>query len=281
MSAVTSPAALRRQRRRAVLGAVGTGLLHTAGALVVVALLWWALVTYAVEATDLSDIVVKGPLEVWAHLVTDADAGEHRSELAPLTLHTLQDAGLGFLVGMLAAVVLALLFTLSRTLQAGVMPLTLLLRSIPLVAVAPVVMLVTGRATTSSVVVLATIVVLFPALAAVLFGLGQASRQSLDVVAVYGGGRRAALLKVALPGALPSLFAAARVSVPGAMTGALLAEWLSTGKGIGGSIMKFNAAAQFTELWASVAVITVLTLLLYNLVQVIEGLVLAGMGMEQ
>ena len=75
------------------------------------------------------------------------------------------------------------------------------------------------------------------------------------------------------------MFAAARVSVPGAVTGALLAEWLSTGTGIGGQITKFNAQAQFDQLWASVAIITIITLTLYNIVQVIENVVLSRMGM--
>jgi ABC-type nitrate/sulfonate/bicarbonate transport system permease component len=69
------------------------------------------------------------------------------------------------------------------------------------------------------------------------------------------------------------------VSVPGAVTGALLAEWLSTGQGIGGMIQKFNASARFEELWASVAVITLVTLVLYNVVQIVESAVLTRMGM--
>jgi ABC-type nitrate/sulfonate/bicarbonate transport system permease component len=173
------------------------------------------------------------------------------------------------------------LFTLSKTVEAGVMPLALLLRSVPLVSIAPVIILVTGRGTQASVAVIGSIVVLFPALAAVLFGLSRANPESLDLVRVYGGGSLAALRRVAVPGALPSVFAAARVSVPGAITGALLAEWLSTGKGIGGMIQKFNAAAQFDELWSSVAIITVITLLLYDLVQLAENVVLARMGMSQ
>ena len=126
-----------------------------------------------------------------------------------------------------------------------------------------------------------SIVVLFPALASVMYGLSLTSKESLDLVHVYGGTSLAALLKVSIPGALPSLFAAARVSVPGAVTGALLAEWLSTGKGVGGTIQKFSAAARFDDLWASVAMITLITLLLYNVVQVAENVVLSRMGMSQ
>lgn len=260
--------------------ALGRSLLNALVTVVVVLALWQGVVSL----TGISDYVAKGPLDVWRFLFVDEEgarvpAAEHRAELLALTGRTLRDAGLGFAVGMVAAVVLAMLFTLSRTVQAGVMPLALLLRSVPLVAIAPVIILLTGRGTAASVAVIGSIVVLFPALASVLFGLSQANRQSLDVIRVYGGSSLAALLKVAVPGALPSLFAAARVSVPGAVTGALLAEWLSTGKGIGGMIQKFNAAARFDDLWASVAIITLVTLLLYNLVQVVENVVLARMGM--
>lgn len=262
--------------------AVARSLLNALLTLAVVLALWQAVISF----TSVSPFVAKGPQEVWDFLfVTDptksATAAEHREVLVPLTVKSLQDAGIGFAVGMVLAVTLAMAFTVSRTVQAGVMPLALLLRSIPLVSIAPVIILITGRGTAASVAVIGSIVVLFPALASVLFGLSRASRESLDLVKVYGGGNWAALTKVAIPGALPSLFAAARVSVPGAVTGALLAEWLSTGKGIGGHIQKFNASAQFDNLWASVAIITLVTLLLYNLVQLVENIVLARMGMSQ
>jgi ABC-type nitrate/sulfonate/bicarbonate transport system permease component len=85
---------------------------------------------------------------------------------------------------------------------------------------------------------------------------------------------------VALPSSLPSFFAAVRISVPGAITGALLAEWLATGEGIGGAIGGYIAQAQFSALWASVVVVTAVSLVLYNLVQIVENVVLARMGMH-
>lgn len=258
-------------------------LLNAVVTIVVVLLLWQAVVSL----TGISAYVAKGPLDVWQYLFVD-ELGEtdpsrlaaaHRAALLALLGQTLADAALGFGVGMAIAIVLAVAFSLSKTVEAGVMPLALLLRTVPLVSIAPVILLLTGRGTAASIAVIGSIVVLFPALASVLFGLSRASTESLDLVHVYGGSRWTALRKVGIPGALPSLFAAARVSVPGAVTGALLAEWLSTGTGIGGMITKFNASARFDDLWASVAVITLVTLVLYNLVQIFENLVLARMGM--
>src|SRR5690606_33101786 len=149
-----------------------------------VLLLWQAVASL----TGVSPYVAKGPADVWAHLVTDEDAAAHRDALAPLVGQTLLDAGLGFAVGLATAIVLALAFTLSKAVEAGVRPLALLLRSVPLVSIAPVVILIPGRGTVASVAVIGSIVVLFPALAAVLFGLSRASRESLDLVHVLGGG---------------------------------------------------------------------------------------------
>lgn len=273
---------LRRDRARALGRTLLRSLVNALVTLVVVLALWQAVVSL----TGISPYVAKGPIQVFEYLFVDEpgvapekSAAAHRAALAPLLLQTMQDAALGFVVGISVAVGLALAFSLSRTVEAGVMPLALLLRSVPLVSIAPVIILLTGRGTTASVAVIGSIVVLFPALAAVLFGLSRASRESLDVVHVYGGNTLTALRKVAIPGALPSLFAAARVSVPGAVTGALLAEWLSTGQGIGGMIQKFSAAARFDDLWASVAIVTLVTLVLYNLVQLVENVVLNRMGM--
>ena len=83
-----------------------------------------------------------------------------------------------------------------------------------------------------------------------------------------------------MPSSLPAFFAAVRISVPGAITGALLAEWLAVGGGIGGSIGGFIPQAQFTALWASVVAVTAVSLILYNVIQIVEDVVLARMGMH-
>ena len=158
---------LRAERSRAFAKAVGRALLNTLVTLVVVLALWQAVVSL----TGVSHYVAKGPVDVWRYLVVGnpARAGQtaaaHRDVLAPLLGRTLQDSAIGFVTGMVVAVVLALLFTLSKTVEAGVMPLALLLRTVPLVSIAPVIILITGRGTPASVAVIGSIVVLFPALA--------------------------------------------------------------------------------------------------------------------
>ncbi len=235
--------------------------------------LWIAVI----ELFGISSYVAKGPLDVWAYLVTDDDAGEHRTQLVGDLAITLADAFVGFVAGLVVALLGAMAFRLSRGVEQALMPIAMLLRSVPLVAMAPLIILIFGR-DVATVAVVAGIVVLFPALVTIVFGLRSASPEMLDVVAVYGGSRWTALRKVALPASLPSLFAAVRISVPGALTGALLAEWLATGDGLGSAIQTAYAQVQFSLVWSAVVVVTAVSLVLYNVVQLAETVVLARTG---
>lgn len=181
---------------------------------------------------------------------------------------------------MTAALLVAALFVVSRPAAQTFMPIAMLLRSVPLVAMTPLITLVVGRGI-GVVAVMGGIVVFFPALVMIMTGLANAPTQINDVIAVYGGNRWTALRRSAIPSAVPSLFSAAKISVPGALVGATVAEWLGTNKGLGATLQQALPAAAYNELWASVLVITVASIILYAIVGVIESIVLAQMGMQQ
>lgn len=265
---------IRQQATRAVLQALGRSLLTFALTVVVVVVLWVG----AIELFGISSFVAKGPADVWAYLVTDDDAGEHRALLRSELGVSLVDAFIGFVAGLVVALLGATAFRLSKGVEHALMPVAMLLRSVPLIAMAPLIILVFGR-DVATVAVVAGIVVLFPALVNIVFGLHSASPQVLDVVTVYGGSSWTALRKVALPSSAPSFFAAVRISVPGALTGALLAEWLATGDGLGSTIQTAYSQVQFSLVWSAVVVVTAVSLVLYNAVQVVESIVLSRMGM--
>ncbi|WP_297081921.1 ABC transporter permease [uncultured Demequina sp.] len=267
--------AMRRETRRATRKALLTSLGTFAGTIVTVLVLWQG----AIIVFGLSPYVAKGPVDVWRFLVTDEDAAEHRAEIAENLAVTMGDAVVGFCAGLLIALIIAVVFQLSKGIEAALMPIALLLRTVPLIAFAPVIILIFGRGFVTT-AVMGGIVVLFPALVNIAFGLKSASPQMLDVATVYGGGSLTKLRKVAFPSSLPAFFAAVRISVPGAITGALLAEWLATGGGIGGVINGYFAQARFNDMWASVVVVTAVSLILYNLVAILENTVLARMGMH-
>ncbi|WP_084073847.1 ABC transporter permease [Demequina sp. NBRC 110052] len=273
---IADPAALvRKQARAATRKALGASLLTFLLTLVGVTVLW----QLALWFSDLSPYVAKGPVDVWNFFFVEEEAAANRAEIAGNLAVTLGDAVIGFAAGLLLALLGAIGFRLSRGFEQAMMPIALLLRSVPLVAFAPIIIMIFGREFLT-VAVMGGIVVLFPALVNIAFGLQQSSQQTLEVVQVYGGGPIKQLTKVALPASLPAFFAAVRVSVPGAITGALLAEWLATGSGIGGVINGYATSAKFDELWASVVLVTLTSLVLYNLVAILENTVLARMGMH-
>lgn len=265
-SGVALPSALSMVAR-----GVGRAVLSAVLVFGMVLVLW----LLAVKLLD-NPFVVKGPSDVWDYLF-GPDSAEARSQVLASLRQTLTDAAIGFVAGMLAAIVLAACIVLSKAAEGLIMPVAMLLRSVPLIAMAPVITLILGSGV-ASVAVIAGIVVLFPALVNIVFGLRSTSPTLRDVVSVYGGSEADVLRKVSFPSALPALFASIRISVPGAITGALIAEWLATGKGIGQDVVSAAGQSQNNEVWALVAVVTLVSLLLYLIAQVIESFVLARFG---
>ncbi|QIS16157.1 ABC transporter permease [Nocardia arthritidis] len=221
--------------------------------------------------------VGKTPADIWRYLVSSDSAPTVRQAILDDLQITLRDAAIGFGVGMLAALVVAALFVSVAAVEQTFMPVAMLLRSVPLVALSPIIVLVFGRGLVG-VTVLAAIVVFFPALVMIMAGLRNAPRQALDLVAAYGGSRWTGLRMVAVPAALPSVFAAARISVPGALIGALLGEWLGSGTGLGSTLIRAIPTFQYNRLWASIVIVTLVSVVLYAIVGVVENLVLARFG---
>jgi ABC-type nitrate/sulfonate/bicarbonate transport system permease component len=260
---------VKRDAARQTAKVVTQSIVNTGISLGVVLVLWMV----GLWAFDVTPYIGKGPLEVVEWLFLDDDAYEHQQLVTSALGQTMFDASIGFAFGLFFATLVSVLFTMSKSLEQALMPIAMLLRSVPLIAMAPILILIFGREQVT-VAVMGAIVVLFPALVNIVFGLRSASAAMIDVATVYGANKLAALRYVAFPSSLPSFFAAVKISVPGAITGALLVEWLATGQGIGYGIISAVGRAKTNEVWAYVVVITLVSILLYNLVGLLENYVL-------
>jgi len=226
------------------------------------------------QVYDLDPLVAKSPVDIFHYLFTGTDADAHRSLVSSGLGRTLLDAGFGFVAGLVAAVTVAVVFVLSRSIEQALLPVAVVLRSVPLVAMTPLITLVFGRGLMATTVI-SGLIVFFPALVTMAFGLRSASRQAADLCRAYGAGDLTVARKVMLPSAVPAFFASARVGVPGALIGALLAEWLSTGQGLGYAMLKDSSTFDYDHLWASVAVLTAVSALAYNIIAAVETVALA------
>lgn len=255
---------------------LGKSALNTLFSLVVVTVLW----VFALWAFDVSPYIGKNPLDVFNFLFTVDIAAENQALVATALGQTMYDASIGFAVGITLASLIAVLFALSKGIEQALMPIAMLLRSVPLIAMTPIIILIFGREQLT-VAVMGAIVVLFPALVNIVFGLRSVSPVMGDLVEVYGANKLKQLTTVAFPSSLPAFFAALKISVPGAITGALLVEWLATGTGIGYGIVSAVGRAKASEVWAYVVVITVVSIVLYNLLALLEDYVLERFGFSK
>lgn len=236
---------------------------------------WYALVTL----TGISRLTTRLPQDVIAYLFSGEDAGKNRSEVFGALGQTVLDAGIGFVAGLTAATLLATIMVLFRGVEAATMPAVMIVRTVPLVALAPVITLLFGNGFWC-VAVMSGIVVLFPALVNIAFGLRSVTPQMRDVVAVYGGSSWDVLRRVAYPSALPSIFAAIRISVPGAITGALIAEYFTTSDSVGKAVNTSLALYEYDKLWSLIVVVTLVSVIGYMLAQLAENFVLARFGRD-
>lgn len=247
--------------------------LNTLISLSVVTLLW----LFALWVLDVTPYIGKNPIDVFNYMFTGEKAAGNRELVFTALGQTMVDASIGFGFGIFFAALVAVLFSLSKGLEQSLMPIAMLFRSVPLIAMAPIIILIFGRGE-ATVAVMGAIVVLFPALVNIVFGLRSASPAMYDLVHVYGANKLTALRTVAFPTSLPAFFAALKISVPGAITGALLVEWLATGGGIGYGIVSAVGRAKAGEVWAYVVVITLVSIIIYDIVALIEESVLAKFG---
>jgi ABC-type nitrate/sulfonate/bicarbonate transport system permease component len=220
-----------------------------------------------------NSFIGKGPLDVWRYVVTGAQAGTHRTQMYHESFTTLRDATLGLIVGTVAAVLFSVAFNLWRGFQRTVMPVAMVLRSVPLVAMTPLIVLIFGR-DIKAVTVIAGIVTFFPTLVNVTLALRATPGEWIDLCQAYGASPLVTLWKVQVPNALPALMASLRIAAPLSLVGALLAEWLATGKGLGYKLLQAGALSDYRGLWSRVVLVTLYSVMLYKLIGLVEVRVL-------
>lgn len=182
---------------------------------------------------------------------------------------TLLEASVGFLLGTALAVILAIISVYNSQLERIIMPFALALRSIPLIAITPVLILIFGLGWQSKVAV-ATIVVFFPTLVNMIVGLRAVDPRLLELLHVLDADWRQELWRVRLPSSAPSFFAALKIAVPSAILGAAVAEWINANAGIGYLIILATYQFNTPMLYATMLVTTLVSGLAYYVVLKLE-----------
>ena len=109
-------------------------------------------------------------------------------------------------------------------------------------------------------------------------GLAQVPRSALELPRAYGATPWRALRLVAIPAALPWGFVALRSTVPRALLGVMIAEWLATGRGLGNLLNQSRGYMDFSMIWTVAVVSVILSVAFYQIAQMAEDRVLRRVG---
>jgi ABC-type nitrate/sulfonate/bicarbonate transport system permease component len=264
----TEPAAGNR-RGAPLSGAIGTV------ALPLLVFLGLALILELAKRAGWLPVTVPAPSEIAGALaVSGADLLYH---MGPTVLAA---AG-GYAIAALIAFLLAALAAGWPRSEETVLKLGIIVDSIPLIALTPILMVFIGTGMTSRIVI-ATIAALFPLLVGAVQGFKAVERNAAELFHVLSARPWQKLRKLALPTALPYLFAALKIAAPLAILGALIAEWVNADRGLG--IMMVYALFSFNVplVWLTIIAVAALAMSAYGLVALAERLVVrwetAGQG---
>ena len=204
-------------------------------------------------------------------------AWAERTSLATALLTTAEGAGLGFLLSASLGTSVGLAFSLSRWLERGLYPYALFLQTVPIVAVAPLLVLWFGPGL-RAVAVSAFIVSVFPIIANTLAGLRSVDPRLSDLFRLYGAKLGDTVLKLRLPTAIPSMMTGLKVasglSVIGAIVGEFVAGFSEGNAGLGITVLSAYRQLRTDLLFAAVLLASLLGLLLFALVSSLSTLLL-------
>jgi NitT/TauT family transport system permease protein len=205
----------------------------------------------------------------------------------PLLIHVLFDAALftakeaaaGFALGAVVGFGIAIVLAHSRLLQRGFLPYIVASQTVPILAIAPMVVVWLGSRNVPawfSVAVIAAYLTFFPVTINALRGLQSADPRALELMRSYAASRWSILWRLRVPASLPYVFSALRVAATGSVVGAIVGELPSSIQdGLGGAILNFAQYYSFQpqNLWATNVIAALLGILFFVVVVVAERLV--------
>ena len=185
---------------------------------------------------------------------------------APLILDhaavTLAEIVLGLAIGALVGTATALTLAFYRPARTWLLPVLISSQAVPVFALAPILVLWLGYGMASK-VAMAVLIIYFPVTATFYDGLRRTEPGWLDLAATMGASRRAALLRIRAPAALPAFASGLRVATSVAPIGAVVGEWVGASAGLGYLMMHANARMQIDLMFAALLTLAVIALALY------------------
>jgi NitT/TauT family transport system permease protein len=193
---------------------------------------------------------------------------ESRAELASALFTTSMSALIGFLLSTVVGVAIAVFLSSSRTIQRAFYPYAVFFQTVPIIAIAPLLVIWFGYGM-RTVVASAFVVSIFPVIANTLSGILSTDPALRDLFQLYGASTVVTLFKLRFPAALPQILTGLRVASGLAVIGAIVGEFIG-GQGLGSVVDVARTQQRVDKVFAAVLLASVLGLALFGLINLIS-----------
>ncbi|MFA9399491.1 MAG: ABC transporter permease [Acidobacteriota bacterium] len=214
-------------------------------------------------ALDLEDFLVPSPAQIAEVLWQD------RSLIAENAEVTLIEIVAGFAVALVLGVAVATALHFSELLRRASYPVVVASQTIPIIVIAPILVVWFGFGIGPKLAVIA-LICFFPITVNTLDGLRSVDPDSVKMLRTLYAGRSQIFRRVEAPAALPYLFSGAKIAVAVAVIGAVFGEWAGSDRGLGHLMLQDNAQLLTARMFASVVVLSLIAILLFGLIGLIE-----------
>jgi NitT/TauT family transport system permease protein len=216
----------------------------------------WAL---AVQLLSIPQYLIPSPWAVVQSMV------ERRETLLINFIPTAIETVLGFLIGNVIGVGMAVLFVHWNGVRRTFFPLAVVAKTIPIVAIVPVLVLMLGYGYAPKIAI-AALITFFPTLINMVIGLQAVDRQALELFRVYSATGSEEYRKLRFHASLPYFFAALEIAAPTAVIGSIVAEWIGAEKGLGFLIIQATHNYRTPLLYATMVVSSLFALSLLAII---------------
>lgn len=194
-----------------------------------------------------------------------------RELLLSHTLVTLIEVLLGFGLSLGSGIVLACGIAWSRTLERALYPLVIASQMIPIIVLAPLLLIWVGYGLAPKVIVVA-LIAFFPIVVNMVDGLQSVDPAMVNMLQTLGASRWQIFRKLRLPASLPFLFSGARVAVAVSVIGAVIGEWVGSSQGLGYLMIRSKPQFLTERVFAAMLILCVMGIALFALLRVLEML---------
>ncbi len=199
-------------------------------------------------------------------------------------LVTLSATGLGFLIGAGFGILLAIGIVHNRAMDRGVMPWAIASQTIPIVAIAPMIIVVLNSVGVSGVLpkaMIAAYLSFFPVVVGMVKGLRSPDAMQTDLLRTYNADAVQVLGQLRFPASMPYLFASLKVGVAASLVGTIVAELPLGGAGLGTRLLAGSYYGQTIQIWATLIAAALLAAAMVGAVGMVQRITLQRMGMAR